>query len=212
VDRSPSAADTSGENILRITAPAQGRSRGQCSLCCKLSFIEAPLNKPAGIWCQHCRPGKGGCSIYDERPEPCRDFLCLWLAFSYFDDRWKPTTAKFYVFTESGGNRLAVHVDPAFPNKWREEPYFSQIKQWAIDYVPRQVQVAVYIKDRVIVVLPDKETDLGTLARSDQIMVARSQDGSWRAFVQRAEESPAETTGTRPRPDGLSVGSADKTS
>lgn len=123
--------------VLRITTPAPGKSCGQCSLCCKLPYIEAPLQKPMGLWCRHCRPGKGGCSIYDTRPEPCRNFLCLWLAFDSFDDRWKPTTAKLYVFTEMGGNRLAVHVDPSFPNKWREEPYFSQIKQWAIDYAPR---------------------------------------------------------------------------
>lgn len=166
--------DTTGKNVLRISKPAPGRSCGQCSLCCKLPFIEAPLFKSAGVWCQHCRPGKGGCSIYDARPDPCRDFLCLWLAFDYFDGRWRPSTAKLYVAVEGGGNRLAVHVDPAFPNKWREEPYFSQIKQWAISYAARQVQVAVYIKDRVIVILPDKEVDLEDITRNGQSHIQRN--------------------------------------
>jgi len=85
-----------------------------------------------------------------------------------------------------GGNRLAVHVDPSFPNKWREEPYFSQIKQWAIDYAPERVQVVIYIKERAVVVLPDKEVDLGNIAPNDHIMVARSRQGVWQAYVQPA--------------------------
>src|SRR5689334_24860136 len=136
--------------MVAITA-APGRSCGECSLCCKLSYIAEPLHKPSGAWCTHCRPGKG-CSIYETRPLPCRGFICLWLQSLGLDDRWKPTTAKLYVATERG--RIAVYVDPAFPNKWRQEPYFTQIKKWATDHFVEQIQVVVYIKDRAIVVLP----------------------------------------------------------
>ena len=43
------------------------RACGNCSLCCKLLAI-AELNKPIDTWCPHARPGRGGCSIYPDRP------------------------------------------------------------------------------------------------------------------------------------------------
>jgi len=36
------------------------------------------LNKPAGIWCEHCNVGKG-CGIYGNHPPGCKDFACQWL-------------------------------------------------------------------------------------------------------------------------------------
>jgi hypothetical protein len=50
---------------------------GTCNLCCKL--LEIPvLEKPAEEWCTHCDRSRG-CTIYEARPAPCRDFVCLWL-------------------------------------------------------------------------------------------------------------------------------------
>lgn len=61
------------------------RSCGDCSLCCKLPRIEFGPDgcKAAGEWCEQCVPGRG-CSLYDDRPEVCRRFSCLWLT----DDGW----------------------------------------------------------------------------------------------------------------------------
>jgi len=56
------------------------RSCGSCSLCCKLLSIEGVEDRPGWTWCKHCRPGKGGCSIYDDRPHACRSFVCGWLS------------------------------------------------------------------------------------------------------------------------------------
>ena len=68
------------EEVVRALSDALGRACGACSLCCKLLQIDEPeLKKPANEWCRHCRPGKGGCAIYDERPPVCRDFACEWL-------------------------------------------------------------------------------------------------------------------------------------
>jgi hypothetical protein len=46
--------------------------------------------------------------------------------------------------------------------------------------------VVIYIKERAVVVLPDKEVDLGNIAPNDHIMVARSRQGVWQAYVQPA--------------------------
>lgn len=50
---------------------------GSCTACCRVYAIPA-LDKPAGAWCKHCDIGKG-CRTYDNRPELCVDFKCLWL-------------------------------------------------------------------------------------------------------------------------------------
>lgn len=53
------------------------RSCGTCTLCCKVFGVD-PLNKPRNTWCEHCDIGKG-CRIYEDRPDECRSFECLWL-------------------------------------------------------------------------------------------------------------------------------------
>jgi hypothetical protein len=110
----------------------EARTCGDCSLCCKLLPIE-DLSKPANQWCTHCRPGKGGCSIYATRPTGCRDFACVWRRGELTDD-WFPLKAKIVV-RKAGRDRnphiLEFNVDPGCPNRWREEPYYSDIKQLA---------------------------------------------------------------------------------
>jgi len=61
----------------------QDRQCGSCSLCCKLLPIAKSdvfdFEKAAGEWCSHCAPGLGGCTIYDTRPQGCRNYKCEWL-------------------------------------------------------------------------------------------------------------------------------------
>ena len=148
-----------------------GRSCGDCSLCCKLPQIDE-LDKPAGVWCRHCVPGRGGgCQIYDTRPVPCRVFHCSWIMDPSFGNEWRPLTAKMIVFPEKPGNRIAVRVDPGHPDAWRREPYYSQLKRWSRAAVESRRQVIVYVKRRVIVILPDKDVDFGDVELGDQIWV-----------------------------------------
>ena len=148
----------------------QDRQCGSCSQCCRLLDIEE-IQKPSGKWCQHCRPGKNACQIYETRPSDCADFLCLWRQHPELGPEWFPHRSKIVVVSEDGGNRIALHVDPSFPLRWREEPYFGTIKKWAVDAVERRRQVIVYIKDRAIVVLPNKEIDLGRFGPTDHVIV-----------------------------------------
>lgn len=177
---------------MESEAPGQpsivpGRSCGECSLCCKLPRIEA-FNKPAGLWCPHCAPGRGGCTIYDTRPDWCRNFLCAWLTSPALGPEWRPDKCKMFVRDE--GNLLAVHVDPNDPQAWRREPFFRQIKEFATRAAGTAQQVAIYIKNRVIVVLPNKEVDVGTMRPGDQLVVRElvgSRGGrDWVAFIEAA--------------------------
>lgn len=56
---------------------APGKNCGECTLCCKLLAVKE-FKKPIGIMCEHCSPDHG-CTIYEDRPQRCRNFECLWL-------------------------------------------------------------------------------------------------------------------------------------
>ena len=59
-------------------ASIPGKSCGSCIMCC--TALEIPeLKKPAGPACPNCILS-GGCTIYADRPQVCRDFECLWLS------------------------------------------------------------------------------------------------------------------------------------
>ena len=114
----------------------RGRACGTCSLCCKLPYL-AELNKPIDTWCQHCKPGKG-CNIYADRPPNCRGFECGWLGGKddNIGDEWFPARCKMILTPRVRGHSLAdegvlVTVDPAYPNAWRREPYYSELLTWA---------------------------------------------------------------------------------
>jgi hypothetical protein len=48
---------------------------GTCTTCCTICEIPE-LNKPAGQLCKHY---SNGCTIYDTRPEACKNFHCLYV-------------------------------------------------------------------------------------------------------------------------------------
>ena len=49
---------------------------GNCTACCRdLELHEIP--SAIGELCKHCT--EDGCSIYEDRPEECKKFRCMWL-------------------------------------------------------------------------------------------------------------------------------------
>jgi hypothetical protein len=169
-----------------------GRACGNCSLCCKLLAIDA-LNKPAGSWCPHCVPGRG-CGVYADRPSECRTFHCCWLTTPNLGPEWRPTKSKMVLYVEGEKNVLAVRVDPGDPSAWRRDPYFRQLKDYAIAEADR-MRVVVYVKDRVIVILPNKEVDLGVMRPGDQLLVREMHTSNGRDWIASLE--PAAGIGER---------------
>ena len=168
-----------------------GRSCGECSLCCKLAAL-VELNKPAGVWCRHCAPGRGGCTIYETRPPVCRNWHCNWILEQGLGPEWKPLICKMILYYENGGRRLCVRVDPSYAGAWRREPYYSQLKQFSRTGLEAQKQVVVYIRKRTIVVLPDKDVDLGDLEVGDQIWVGAQNTLTGKTW--HAAKVPADVT------------------
>lgn len=145
-----------------------GRSCGTCSLCCKVLGIPE-FESPPGAWCRHVVQGRG-CAIHPDRPGPCRTFFCHWLENGNLGPEWKPERAKFVLYTEMGGRRLVVASDPAAPAAWRRAPYYAQFKRWAALGAASNRQILVFSGKRATAVLPDRDHDLGTVERGDEVV------------------------------------------
>jgi hypothetical protein len=147
-------------------APSAEKACGDCTLCCKVMAIEQ-LAKPANSWCPHCKPGRG-CLIYAARPAECRTFSCLWLTDDRLDQRWKPSKSRLVLTTSQDG--IEIRCDPGFPDAWRKEPFRSEIRKWAVSGETHDVTVIVISGEKITLVTPGREFDLGVV-RSDERIV-----------------------------------------
>lgn len=133
-----------------------GRDCGTCSMCCKLPgipYIDPP--KPPGQWCRHCRPGRG-CSIWSMRPEGCIRFNCDWRKNARLGDEWRPDRCGFLLTRTSETSPYEILVEPAKPDAWRKEPYFSGLRRVAAIVAEQGFPVIVAAGVRRWVLLPDR--------------------------------------------------------
>lgn len=175
------------------------RSCGECSLCCKILGIAA-LDKPGGKWCSHCRPGRG-CTIYEERPEECHTFRCLWLDDFRLGEEWKPTHCKFVIAADVQNSKIDIHADAGSPGAWRREPYISTLRQMAAVVLPRGGMVLAIDGGRSTLILPDRGIDLGVLRQDDQVLVQEVQSANSRRY----EASVVKTSGVDGPPPGRTI-------
>jgi hypothetical protein len=164
------------------------RECGDCTLCCKVMAIEA-LAKPAGSWCAHCKPGRG-CLSYATRPHECRFFNCRWLVDDQLQAHWKPSKSRLVLTTSEDG--IEVRCDPGFPDAWRKQPFRSEIQQWAVYGESHDMTVVIVIGQRMILVTPEREFDLGVVDADQRIV--RELEGTHvvNASVVRADDLEGE--------------------
>lgn len=157
-------------------ATSKSRTCGTCSLCCKLPYI-AELSKPIDTWCKHAARGAGGCLIYADRPHTCRGFVCGWLAGELaINDDWFPARCKMFITPRHPKHTLKergmlVTVEPAYPNTWRREPYYSQLLAWA-----QKIHVEIRIGRRCIRLHADTSEE--EVSRSKAWFEGRDDDGT----------------------------------
>ena len=142
----------------RDFAAPPAKACGECSLCCKILRINV-LEKPAGVWCRHFAKGHG-CSVHSTSPSECQRFQCYWSIAETLGDEWRPDRSKLVIWSNTPG-RIIVDVDPSFPNAWRTQPFYGQLKAWADRDRSSPVEVLIRVKDRMLVVFPEAEVDLG---------------------------------------------------
>jgi hypothetical protein len=151
----------------------QVRNCDGCTLCCKVMSVYE-LEKPPGEWCPHCRAGVG-CSIYDDRPTECRQFLCGYLLLPDLSEEWKPSRSKIIITSGVIRNHITFHVDPSRPDAWRREPFYSYMKQRAEWAATQRGQVLVMVGKRSIMIFPDRDVDMGNVGDDELIVTGEHQ-------------------------------------
>jgi hypothetical protein len=109
--------------------PVPGKSCGSCTLCCKVLTIEE-LQKPAGIYCSHCKVGVG-CGIYAERFDVCRNFMCAWTYSTTMGPELKPEVTHVVIWEWTGGRSVLAECDLDYPDAWRAPAVINFLRQTA---------------------------------------------------------------------------------
>ena len=127
-------------------------------MCCFVPEIEE-LDKPVDTWCRHCTGHS--CRIHGEHPKTCRDFQCAWIANPLVAEHWYPKRAKMLLYTskDDDGFWIRIRMHPEHPNRWREEPYYSDIKRFSargLNSNPRLYTLISWHNDSWFI-LPDRE-------------------------------------------------------
>jgi hypothetical protein len=100
---------------------------GECTACCTLMAVES-LNKPRCVTCKHL---DGGCSIYEHRPQDCREFECIWLQTQATTAPWpkrlRPDRCGTMFTPTADPNTMAAHGSPL---SLQAAPLRGRVKQW----------------------------------------------------------------------------------
>ncbi len=84
------------------------RSCGGCTACCSVFAISEKesrfqLNKPPGVPCEHLvqigYSASMPCGIYQDRPEPCRAFECVWKQGDIKEEDLRPDKIGYVLWT-----------------------------------------------------------------------------------------------------------------
>ncbi|MBV9549451.1 MAG: hypothetical protein JO256_07240 [Alphaproteobacteria bacterium] len=136
------------------------------------------LEKPRGTWCEHALPGRG-CAIYDQRPDTCRAFSCLWLLNSALGEEWKPEKCKLVIVPDDLTKATRVYVDASSPDAWKREPYFSSLLDFMQKGLLEGRLLFINVGNKNSLLLPDVNAgwrleDLGKLQEGDEVRLKRA--------------------------------------
>ena len=104
---------------------APGKACGPCTMCCSALEI-AELKKPAGPLCVNCRLA-GGCEIYPDRPQVCREFECEWLTRRDLTRRFRPDLAGVILMEDAESDEYRAVCPPEKPMAWRQPQVFAHL-------------------------------------------------------------------------------------
>ncbi len=104
---------------------APGKACGPCTMCCSALEI-AELKKSAGPLCPNCRLG-GGCTIYSDRPQVCRDFECDWLIRRDLSRRLRPDLVSTILMEDADSDEYRAVCAPNKPMAWRHPQIFAHL-------------------------------------------------------------------------------------
>jgi hypothetical protein len=168
--------------VVTPYAAAPGRQCGACTLCCKV-YALPELEKPPGVWCRHCAPGKG-CAIHDALPEQCRRFFCLWMTDGKMPPEWRPDRAKFVLTVYPQNGFIYGQVDPGAPGAWLRPPYYDGLRAMAKALLEQGRHLVMFVGDQATLVMPEETLPLGKMSAADSFRIERAfgpKGPTWRA-------------------------------
>jgi hypothetical protein len=105
---------------------------GECRLCCLIQEV-TELKKPEGQICDYCSD-KDGCTIYEKRPQSCKDFHCLWQLGLMKDKgcKLRPDKIGFIALAkeEVKGYSPVVQLNSLYEESFKSEIAKQLIKNW----------------------------------------------------------------------------------
>ena len=104
---------------LPFTPPE--RECGDCSMCCQ-GFLQADIHgysMSPGVPCHFAgQTSCGGCTIYEDRPEVCQGYQCLWKISPQLPEWMKPNKADVLITSDqlevNGKNQPFISVKEGF--------------------------------------------------------------------------------------------------
>ena len=94
-------------------------------MCCQVLEIEE-LKKPAGLLCKDCSAA-GGCNIYLDRPQVCRDYECLWKGDRGLGPQLRPDRVGTLLMEDPDSDEYRAVCDPSKPLAWRTPLVFQHL-------------------------------------------------------------------------------------
>lgn len=125
-------------------------SCGSCSLCCFVLGVDntreddgtTPLRKPPDTWCGHCDIGRG-CGIYLDRPRPCRNFECGWLAMDGAP-HLRPDKLRLVITGRRPRiDAYVMHVHPHYPDAYKRPAAAEMIRKLRTNSQHRNVLLII---------------------------------------------------------------------
>jgi hypothetical protein len=92
--------------------------------------------------------------------------------------RFRPDRSKVVLATDENGGRLVAHCDPSNHLAWRREPIFSLLKQQARATWGSEMHVVAKAGQRLWVITPVEEIDLGEVHERSPVQILQFRDGS----------------------------------
>ena len=112
-------------------------------------------------------------------------FSCRWLVDDQMDQHWRPNKSKLDLTTSE--DEIEIRCELAF-DAWRKEPFRSEIRQWAVSDETLDMTVVVMSGQKLILVTPDREFDLGVVGPDERIVRELEGTRVVKATVVKAED------------------------
>lgn len=118
---------------------------GTCTVCCTLTIVKE-LEKLAGDVCEYC---DSGCTIYNKRPDPCREFKCAYLQASKASIALRPDRSGI-MFEKITDDIVIGILDPKGHNEFILQGQVSSFMKEGLNVITNHRGIpTVYHQDKV---------------------------------------------------------------